>query len=190
MKGSSNKCSICASPLKSELDRLLLADIDLHQIVTWASNNGQEVSVSALSRHQRNHLKLNEVWNAAKTTGTRELDIFDEMADAMTFEQFSSSISSSLAALLLRQVEIVAALQIAYSKGDGESPIGDIKSLKALADCASVLMSYRLVNDIPSAIESLTRQGYRVVDPVAAPTGAQVNGNSFAEFQRHKAESN
>ncbi|WP_337869831.1 phage protein Gp27 family protein [Meiothermus sp.] len=60
----STRCKVCQSPLRDEIDQMLLGDIRrpdgspyrIEDIVSWAAARGEQLSAGGLSRHRTTHL--------------------------------------------------------------------------------------------------------------------------------------
>lgn len=57
---SKNRCKICAHLLRNEIDEMLVAGIRYASILSFARERGFQISLSSLSRHRNNHLRVSE----------------------------------------------------------------------------------------------------------------------------------
>lgn len=174
------KCKCCLSPLRKDIDELLLKDYSYQYIHKYCSDRGLMVSNTGVRRHAVSHVpgykdpKVSPLDpdNPAYTLNSKciaeeaipnptlidpaqlrsMLALPIEITD---YDGLLNEIKTVMLKIYSNQLYIVLGKQEAYMRGEGKNPADDIRSLRMLAN---------LISEVPGYVEALRSESSKQLD--------------------------
>lgn len=130
---------ILKSPLRPEIDKLLLDGKAIYEVEKWCGDNKLKVSAASIKRYAEVHLpdwqgnkKIVQVESAKSDDETKSVHIGVDLPEIMSSKQLNKIISEGLKRAIAGLVTVVDVKIADYTVGESALPKEDIASLEKL----------------------------------------------------------
>ncbi|NER53124.1 MAG: hypothetical protein F6J92_42120 [Symploca sp. SIO1A3] len=140
------RCKVCTSILKDEIERMIMQGHTFYKISKYAEDRGLLISDKSLRRHADNHMpNYQRRDNLQDETEQKPFDIKVNDPNIVDIEAISKELKYNpdcltdaakvlLGRILLNQLNIVCANQMAFMQGLGRYPKEQIQGLNTIFD--------------------------------------------------------